>query len=102
MIMAVTTTFLNKVKTALRVSFTNTSIDNQITDLIEEAIQDLCETADIKSFTSADADAMQTGAVISYVSYKWFNEEKYFTAYNDMKTKMALSGKYRSVMRDEE
>ena len=36
--MAVTTTFLNKVKTALRVSFTNTSIDNQITDLIEEAI----------------------------------------------------------------
>lgn len=102
MYMAVTTTFLNKVKTALRVSFTNTSIDNQITDLIEEAILDLCETADIKTFSSADADALQTGAVIAYVQYKWFNDEKYFTIYNDQKTKMALSGKYRSVMPDEE
>ena len=100
--MAVTTAFLTKVKTALRVSFTNTAIDSQITDLIEEAILDLTATADIKTFTSADADALQTGAVIAYVSYKWFGDEKYFTAYNDMKTKMALSGKYRSVMVDEE
>ena len=100
--MAVTTAFLTKVKTALRVSFTNTSIDSQITDLIEEAILDLTATADIKTFSSADADALQTGAVIAYVSYKWFNDEKYFTSYNDMKTKMALSGSYRSVMVDEE
>ena len=100
--MAVTTAFLTKVKTALRVSFTNTAIDSQITDLIEEAILDLTATADIKTFTSADADALQTGAVIAYVSYKWYGDEKYFTAYNDMKTKMALSGKYRSVMVDEE
>lgn len=98
--MAVTAAFLTKVKNALRVSFT--SLDSQITDLIEEAILDLTATADIKSFTSADADAMQTGAVIAYVSYKWFNDEKYYTAYNDMKAKMALSGKYRSVMTDEE
>lgn len=98
--MAVTAVFLTKVKNALRVSFT--SLDSQITDLIEEAILDLTATADIKSFTSADADAMQTGAVIAYVSYKWFNDEKYYTAYNDMKAKMALSGKYRSVMTDEE
>lgn len=100
--MAVTTTFLSKVKTALRVSFTDTAIDGQITDLIEEAILDLTATADIKTFTSADADAMQTGAVIAYVQYKWFDDEKYFTIYNDQKTKMALSGKYRSVMLDEE
>ena len=100
--MAVTTTFLNKVKTALRVSYTNTASDGQITDLIEEAILDLTQTADIKAFTSANADAMQTGAVISYVAYKWFNEDRYFTAYNDMKTKMALSGTYRSVVPDEE
>ena len=100
--MAVTTAFLTKVKTALRVSFTNTAIDSQISDLIEEAILDLTATADIKTFTSADADALQTGAVIAYVSYKWYGDEKYFTAYNDMKTKMALSGKYRSVMVDEE
>lgn len=100
--MAVTETFLKKVKVALRVSYTNTDIDNQISDLIEEAILDLTATADIKSFTSADADPIQTGAVISYVSYKWFNEEKFFVAYNDMKQKMALSGKYRSVATNEE
>lgn len=100
--MAVTTAFLNKVKVALRVSYTDTAIDGQITDLIEEAILDMTETADIKTFTSADADAMQTGAVIAYVQYKWFDDEKYFTIYNDQKTKMALSGKYRSVMPDEE
>lgn len=98
--MAVTAAFLAKVKTALRVSFNN--LDSQITDLIEEAILDLTATADIKSFTSADADAIQTGAVIAYVSYKWFNDDKYFAAYNDMKTKMAVSGTYRSVMPDEE
>lgn len=98
--MAVTAAFLAKVKTALRVSFNN--LDSQISDLIEEAILDLTATADIKSFTSANADAIQTGAVIAYVSYKWFNDDKYFAAYNDMKTKMAVSGAYRSVMPDEE
>lgn len=94
--------FLNKVKTSLRVSFTDANIDNQINDLIDEAILDLSETADIKAFTRVNADALQTGAVISYVSYKWFGEEKYFTAYNDMKAKMSLAGKYRSVMPSEE
>ena len=81
MFMAVDTAFLNKVKTALRVSFNN--LDSQISDLIEEAILDLTATADIKTFDSSSADPMQTGAVIAYVSYKWFNEEKYFTSYND-------------------
>lgn len=98
--MAVTAGFLAKVKTAIRVSYNN--LDSQITDLIEEAILDLTATADIKSFTSANADALQGGAVIAYVSWKWFNDEKYFTAYNDMKAKMALSSQYRSVMVDEE
>jgi hypothetical protein len=98
--MAVDATFLNKVKTALRVSFNN--LDSQISDLIEEAILDLTATADIKSFTTSNADALQTGAVIAYVSWKWLNDDRYYTAYNDMKAKMALSGTYRSVMVDEE
>ena len=98
--MAVTAAFLAKVKLALRVNFTN--FDTQITDLIEEAILDLTATADIKPFTTSDADALQTGAVISYVAYRWFNDDKYFTAYNDMKTKMSISGAYRSVMPNEE
>lgn len=100
--MAVAAGFLTKVKTALRVSFTNTNLDNQITDFIEEAILDLTATADIKSFTTSDADALQTGAVIAYVSYRWFEDEKYFKTYNDIKEKMAISGSYRSVMIDEE
>ena len=95
-----TNILLPKVKTALRVSFTN--LDTQIADLINEAILDLTATADIKPFTTADADPLQTGAVIAYVSYKWFGEEKYFISYNEMKTKMALSGAYRSVMPNEE
>ena len=98
--MAVDATFLNKVKTVLRVSFNN--LDSQISDLIEEAILDLTATADIKSFTTSNADALQTGAVIAYVSWKWLNDDRYYTAYNDMKAKMALSGTYRSVMVDEE
>lgn len=98
--MAVTTAFLTKVKTAIRVSYNN--LDSQITDLIDEAILDLTATADIKPFTTSNADAFQTGAVIAYVSYKWFGDEKYFKSYNDMKEKMALSGTYRSVMTDEE
>ena len=98
--MAVTAAFLAKVKTALRVSFNN--LDSQISDLIEEAILDLTATADIKSFTTSNADALQTGAVIAYVSWKWLNDDRYYTAYNDIKAKMALSGTYRSVMVDEE
>ena len=98
--MAVSATYLEKVKMSLRV--TRTNFDGQISDLIEEARLDLTETADIKTFDFDTCDALQSGAIIAYVCYKWFDDEKYFVAYNDMKTKMALSSKYRSVMVDEE
>lgn len=98
--MAVSTTYLQKVKMSLRVTFTN--LDAQITDLIEEAYLDLTTTADIKTFNFDSADALQTGAITAYVAYKWFDDEKYLTVYNDMKQKMALSSAYRSVMVDEE
>lgn len=100
--MAVNSAFLAKVKTSLRVSVT--TFDTQISDLIEEAILDLTKTADIKTFTT-DAngyDALQYGAVASYVAYKWFNDTKYFDVYNDMKQKMALSGSYRVVVESDE
>lgn len=98
--MDISADFLAKVKLSLRVSFNN--FDEQITDLIEEAILDLTETADIQPFTTENADGLQAGAVISYVSYRFFNDESYLKAYNDMKEKMALSGKYRAVALDEE
>lgn len=98
--MAVSATYLAKVKMSLRVSFNN--LDTQISDLIEEALLDLTKTADIKTFAFDSADALQSGAIIAYVSYKWFNDEKYLAVYNDMKQKMSLSSAYRSVMVDEE
>lgn len=94
--MAVSSTYLAKVKLSLRV--TSTTFDTQISDLIEEALLDLTQTADIETFAFDQADALQSGAIIAYVSYKWFNDSKYFEVYNDMKTKMALSSRYRSVM----
>ena len=98
--MAVSSTYLAKVKLSLRV--TSTTFDSQISDLIEEALLDLTTTADIQTFAFDSADALQNGAIIAYVSYKWFNDEKYFLCYNDMKQKMALSSHYRSVMTNEE
>lgn len=98
--MAVSTTYLAKVKMSLRV--TVTTFDTQISDLIEEALLDLTKTADIKTFAFDSADALQSGAIIAYVAYKWFNDVKYFDVYNDMKQKMAISGHYRSVMVNEE
>ena len=94
--MAVDATFLGKVKAELRVSYN--TLDSNISDLVEEAILDLTATADIKSFTTTEADQLQQGAVILYVKYRWYQDEKFLTAYNDMKQKMAISGKYRSVM----
>lgn len=98
--MAVSSTYLAKVKMSLRV--TASTFDAQIEELIEEALLDLTKTADIKTFAFDSADALQSGAIISYVAYKWFNDVKYFECYNDMKQKMALSSHYRSVMVDEE
>lgn len=98
--MAVDATFLAKTKLELGVSYNN--LDSVITDLIEEAILDLTATADIKSFTTSTADQLQQGAVILYVKWRWYGDDKYLTNYNDIKQKMALSGTYRSVVIDEE
>lgn len=100
MVGAVSATYLQKVKMSLRV--TQNAFDDQIRDLIWEALDDLTSTADIKTFEFDYATPLQHGAVIAYVSYRWFDDDRYFKVYNDMKQKMALSGKYRSVMPDEE
>ena len=98
--MAVNQSFLAKVKLSLGVSYPD--FDVEISDLIEEAILDLTQTADIKPFTTDEADPLQTGAVKAYVAYRFKDDEKFFVTYNDMKTKLALSKQYRSVMVDEE
>lgn len=90
--MSVESGFLAKVKLSLRK--TDNDFDSQIEDLIEEAILDLTSTANIKEFTTATADAFQTGAVTCYVQYKWFHDEKFLVMYNDHKSKMAVSSVY--------
>lgn len=91
--MAVDSGFLTKVKLSLRKT-DDDDFDSQIEDLIEEAIADLTATANIKPFTTLNADSYQTGAVICYVQYKWFSDEKYLVMYNDHKSKMAVSSVY--------
>lgn len=88
-----TPTMLDKVKLALRIS--STSFDSQINDLIDAAILDLTKFADIKTFTTTTADAVQANAVIAYVSYNWFKDEKFLRAYNDLKMQMSTSSYYR-------
>ena len=88
-----TPTMLDKVKLALRIS--STSFDSQINDLIDAAILDLTKFADIKTFTTTTADAVQTNAIIAYVSYNWFKDEKFLRAYNDLKMQMSTSSYYR-------
>jgi len=89
-----TQTMLEKVKLALRIS--STSLDTQINDLIDAAILDMTKFADIKTFTTTTADALQTNAIIAYVSYKWYGEDtKYLEAYNNLKMQMSTSSYYR-------
>ena len=90
--MSVDSGFLTKVKLSLRK--TDTTFDEEIERYIEEAILDLTTTANIKEFTTVTADAYQTGAVVCYVQYKWFKDEKFLTMYNDHKSKMAVSSVY--------
>lgn len=91
--MAVSTTYLAKVKMSLRVS--STALDDQIKDLIEEARLNLTKTADIKTFEFDAADQLQSGAIIAYVMYKWYNDDKFLDAYNDLKMQMSISSAYR-------
>lgn len=91
--MAVSTTYLAKVKMSLRVS--STALDDQIKDLIEEAKLNLTKTADIKTFEFDTADQLQSGAIIAYVMYKWYNDDKFLDAYNDLKMQMSTSSAYR-------
>lgn len=91
--MKIDASFLAKVKLSLRKTDTD-RFDDQICDLIREAILDLTKTANITDFDTSNFDAMQLGAVICYVQYKWYADEKYLVMYNDHKAKMAISSRY--------
>lgn len=89
-----TLSMLEKVKLALRIS--STSFDSQINDLIDAAILDLTKFADIATFTTTNADALQTNAVIAYVAYNRYGKDaKYKAAYDDLKMQMSTSSAYR-------
>jgi hypothetical protein len=93
-----TTTLLDKVKTALRVSTTDADITQQISDIIDEAKLDLSKTADISASALQNPDALIEGAIKAYAAYVWCEEDlvkmRLKQCYDDYKAKLAMSSEY--------
>ncbi len=99
---------IQEIKTALKISIISEEIDQEISNLVEEAILDLTETADIAKFDLDSADAFQAGAVRAYVAWKWYlnlgileKAERFHQSFDIYKGQMALSSKYRNHNEEE-
>ncbi len=68
--MAVSTTYLAKVRRALRVG-SSTEVDEELTDLIEECRKDLMELGVLESKVNDETDRLMLGAVRCYVRWKF-------------------------------
>lgn len=88
---------LDEAKTALRLTTNDTALTAEVQRLIDEAVIDLTVSADIKAININSLDAYEKGAIITYVKWKWFEDDKYRAPYEDIKAKMALSYKYRDI-----
>ena len=88
---------LDEVKTALRMTTTDAGLTAEVTRLIDEAVLDLTKTADIKSIDLANLDALEKGAIITYVKWKWYGDDRYRDAYFLYKDNMSISYKYRDT-----
>ena len=99
-----TTTLLEKVKTALRVSTTDADITQQISDIIEEAKLDLSKTANISASAVQNPDALVEGAIKAYAAYVWCDEDltkmRLKQCYDDYKAKLAMSSDYSDYGED--
>ena len=99
-----TTTLLEKVKTALRVSTTDADITQQISDIIEEAKLDLSKTANISASAVQNPDALVEGAIKAYAAYVWGDEDltkmRLKQCYDDYKAKLAMSSDYSDYGED--
>ena len=77
------------------------AVETELQRYIDAAILDLTSTTDIIAFTASDADALQKEAIIAYALYAFEKDttrkDKYKSAYDDLKAKMALSSKYSTL-----
>ena len=88
---------LDETKVALRLSTNDSALVAEVQRLIDEAVIDLTKTADIKDINLNSLDAFEKGAIITYVKWKWYSDDKFRVAYEDYKMKMLMSYKYRNI-----
>lgn len=93
---------LDKAKTALRISQSATSYDEEIADLIEAARHDLKLAGVLPSKADSDEDSLIRRALIVYVkaNFGWDNpdSEKLNQSYLMIKNHLLLSQEYTEVI----
>jgi len=87
---------LDDIKKALRV--THTALDSEITDLIEEARQDLIQSGVSSSKANDVTDSLIKRAIRTYCRANFITDidqaERFQESYNMLKIHLALSGDY--------
>jgi uncharacterized phage protein (predicted DNA packaging) len=89
---------LNSIKTALRIGIANTAFDDEISDLIAAAQNDLRLSGVADEKTQDEEDALIRRAVTVYVkaNFGWDNPdaERLQLSYDKLKAHLTLSGEY--------
>lgn len=91
---------IDEAKTWLRVSTCDADINAQIEMLVESAISDLTNTADVSKtcFEGEDIDPLLKNAVMVYVQAYWSDSEdrqaKLMTSYDSIKAKLVMSSMF--------
>jgi hypothetical protein len=96
--MAVTEGYISKVKAALRVSTTDSSIKAEITGLIEAARRDLELAGVLPDKTISESDSLIERAVITYCKANFGlsnpDMERYYESYKMIKKHLLMSEEY--------
>ena len=97
---------IDEAKTWLRVSTDDEAITAQIQLLIDAAISDLTNTADVASFDEEGIDPLLKQAILVYVQASWVDnadeQAKYMSIYDSIKAKLAtINSLYNPVYTDE-
>ena len=92
------------IKTALRISISNTAFDSEIADLIAAARADLMLAGVLLAKANDDNDPLIKRAITVYVkaNFGWNNPdaERLQQSYNMLKIHLALSQEYAEVTED--
>ena len=95
---SVTDKYIGDIRSYLRVS--STSTDDEIRDLIQAARSDLILGGIKPSKTRSETDALIKRAIGAYAKAEYGldnpDSEKYRASYENLKTRMSLSGEYKA------